>query len=285
MRSSFVIDISNKLINENLWHVLFIGVNLRMEAPLLYLQFKKLYNKGFLQLYQSHSSFKVDNMNQNQFGVTMKSLLKLFEGRSDKTRLFVNKYLFYKYLILINLEVSYSPLFSQLFILFDKFFSFLDFLYKQSGFCIVSEDNTKSESSAKNMFYGVIQRYVGNISITEIGFSLIFNQNLMKGHTLNFFYDITVDSQFCISEQVSAKEFNVNSILFNSTVSELTLLKNQMSLIIPFKGPLEEDQSFLDIFLHNKISKKIIPENTLRKNLEEIFTALSLFSLHVLENN
>lgn len=261
-----------------------------MEAPLLYLQFKKLYNKGFIHVYQSNSSFKVDdNTNKNQFGVTVKSLFKLFEGRSDKTRLFVNKFLFYKYFILINLEVSYSSLFPQLFVLFNRFFSFLDLLYKQAGLVLVSEMVQKSESFVKNMLYGVVQRYVGNISITEIGLSLIYNKIQLKSffncnkNALNFFYDITVHSQSRISEQVEIEESCSNSILFNSSITDLSLLKNQVLLVIPFKGPLEEEQSFLDVFLHNKISKKIIPENTLRKNLEEIFTALFLYSTYMLD--
>jgi len=291
MRSSFVIDLPMQIINDNLWHVLLLGVNLRMEAPLLYLQFKKLYNKGFLNLYQSNSSFSVDFVNDNQLGITMKSLIKLFEGRSDKARLFINKFLFYKYLILINLEVSYSPLFSKLVILFERFFNFVEFLYKQAGLISFLPKDQTQETLAKNTFYGVIQRYVGNISITEIGLSLVYNQMLYNSYfsnkqgVLNFFYDTTIDTQLRIYKNLTYHNIKPNSILFNSSISDLMPLKDQMMLVIPFKGLYEEDQSFLDIFLHKKISKKILPENILRKNLEEIFTALVLYTTHLVENN
>lgn len=262
LRSSFVIDLPLQIINDNFWHVLLLGVNLRMEAPLLYLQFKKLYNKGFLNLYQSNSSFNVDFVNDKQLGITMKNLIKLFEGRSDKARLLINKFLFYKYLVLINLEVSYSPLFSQLQILFERFFNFIEFLYKQAGLVSAISGDQIQDVSAKNTFYGVIQRYVGNISITEIGISLVYNQMLYDSYFLNkrgvlhFFYDATIDTQLRIYKNSTNYNLKPNSILFNSSISDLTPLKDQMMLIIPFKGLYEEDQSFLDIFLCKKYLKR-----------------------------
>ena len=106
-----------------------------------------------------------------------------------------------------------------------------------------------------------------------------------KQGVLNFFYDTTIDTQLRIYKNLTYHNIKPNSILFNSSISDLTPLKDQMMLVIPFKGLYEEDQSFLDIFLHKKISKKILPENILRKNLEEIFTALVLYSTHLVANN
>jgi len=128
-----------------------MGVNLRMEAPLLFLQMKKMYNKGFIEIYHSASSFMMHPETNVQLGVSSKNVFKLFEGRSNKVRLLVNGFLYYRYLILINFELSYSHCFSLLLSLFERFFQMIDVLHKYLSFNALVDIGHTYEISTKNI--------------------------------------------------------------------------------------------------------------------------------------
>ena len=56
-RRTFVFDFPLELFDMNLWQVFLLNLNLRMEAPLMFLHFKKLKNKGFLNVFSCGSNF------------------------------------------------------------------------------------------------------------------------------------------------------------------------------------------------------------------------------------
>lgn len=132
---------------------------------------------------------------------------------------------------------------------------------------------------------------MGNISLNEIGLGLNyynFLNNIIsskKKTYLNFFFDVTTHTQEHQIRRRYDTSLQQQSILFNSSISDISSLADNIELVVPVKGVYEEEQSFLDAFLSHKTSRKIIPENNQHKNLQEVFRALHLYLNNVLREH
>ena len=152
----------------------------------MFLHFKKLKNKGFLNDFSCGSNFLNLDGRDIQVGVSSNLFLKFLEGRSSNLRLFLRHVLFHNILVMTNLEVVLRGKFKQLQLLVEYFFFLLETqIYKRS---IMEASNSMVFCNKLNYTFTVLQRYSGLISYSEIGFFRTVSDvsDLFPG--LNFFF-------------------------------------------------------------------------------------------------
>lgn len=259
-----------------------------MEAPLIFLHFKKLKTKGFLNIFCSGSNFlNKENTYDVQNDISLHTFLKVLEGRSYNVRLFLKRLLFIKILIMTNIEMTFTPYFKYFVVLFDNFF----FLIDKKLTLPVNHINVSHINSfvpflnGSSCAFTVLQRYTGLISCSEIGlfknqFSKTLqisskNNNKKKSNNLNIFFDTSfiAHKQFSFRNQLDGC-FNV---LFNATTLDISNLNGFFNLLLPVKTSYEVETTYIDVFLKKKTSEIILSVESTRKELKNVILALSVF--------
>ena len=249
-----------------------------MEAPLMFLHFKKLKNKGFLNVFSCGSNFLNLDGRDIQVGVSSNLFLKFLEGRSSNLRLFLRHVLFHNILVMTNLEVVLRGKFKQLQLLVEYFFFLLETqIYKRS---IMEASNSMVFCNKLNYTFTVLQRYSGLISYSEIGFFRTVSDvsDLFPG--LNFFFDISFVTNVRYSNLDVKKDFNV---LLNATTFDVSSLDGFFNLLLPVRHIYEVEGSYLDVFLKKKKSSMILSVESTRKDLKDVLLAFNLFAKKVLK--
>jgi len=246
-----------------------------MEAPLLFLQLKKASSKGFIDYLTINSTFLLPNGFCYQNNISFKKMFQLFEFRSEISRFFLKKMLFYKFLIFINFEFSNSYFFSEISLLLKKFFSVF-FINTSCSFALYQNNRSFINSSnIHNIFYCIIQRYIGFISYSELSlFSPIYYDFKAKNNSkLNMFFDVSTLTLV----KTNSITGNTENILFNTMAFDLSSAKYIFSLIFPIKHSYEQEVSFFDCFLRFKKTTAFLSPNTTRKSINSVFSVLSIF--------
>lgn len=258
-----------------------LGINLRMESPLLFLHIKRLVAKDRVYLISTLNT-NILQKNINNLSLTLNGLVAFLEGRSAYNRILLKKMLFHKFLFLVNMEFSTTKAFKDLSLVFVKIFS---------KYCIISmkSNNLFKLNSVKDMTIyptfstSVLQRYVGNISLSEMGLYNIKQNAFNKGNCfkgLNVYID-TINTEF-----YKGKLANNNSNILLTQSRFVTKLLNEpelfskFSLILPFKSLYtEEGQQFFDLFMNQKAIVNVKPSVLNEKSFSDILTTLSTFMM------
>jgi len=166
-RKMFVFDLPLELFNSHLWQIFLLNVNLRMEAPLLFLQVKKLFSKGILNFFTMGSCFLKNRHSNIQVGVSVNSFIKFLEGRSVNTRLVFKRLLFYKFLVLANVDLLHNGFMKILNLVLQRFFANLD---NSLAINVKYSNNFNSVvfSKSTDYIFSIVQRYSGYISSGEL---------------------------------------------------------------------------------------------------------------------
>lgn len=275
-RSFFTIDISLDFLDNGLWVLLLLGVNLRMESPLLFLHIKRLVAKNRIFLI-STLNINVLQKNIYNLSLTFNGLVSFLEGRSVYNRILLKKLFSHRFLFLTNLEFSVSVAFKNLLMILTNIFSKYYMYNIKLKSLVKSPRNLAFSSPAFSI--SVLQRYVGNISLSEMGFhgeckGAFEVCNAFQG--LSLYIDDTGSHGY---DSVKAR----SNILFMQSRFITKLFNNKslvsnFSLILPFKSLyVEDNQSFFDIFLKQKLIANIKPAVLNEKSLSEILQTFSTF--------
>lgn len=276
-RNFFTIDLSLDYLDNGLWILLLLGVNLRMESPLLFLHIKRLAYKGRLQIITA-LNINLIQENINNLSLTLNDLISFLEGRSKYNRILLKKLVFHRFLVLANQEISTSTNFKPMLLILKQIFSRYRSLFNKTIFL----------PSLNNSFFfsiSILQRYVGNISLSEMGlYGLKSNvyENSCKKPNVN---KLTLSLDVIENENVKYcnRNNNTSNILFIQTTNINQILRQshsnfRYSLVLPFK-PLyvEENEIFFDIFLKQKSIVNVKPTNLNEKSFSDLLRTFSTF--------
>lgn len=274
-RCLFAFDMPLDLFDKNLWQVFLVNVNLRMEAPILYLQLKKLQAKGAVSFFTIGSGFfRKDNINI-QNGISLNSFIKLLECRSSMVRLFLKHAAFYKFLILMNLELVHNNI--------KGIFNFFRLLIEGDINNVFKLNSKVFFNDESNIIFSVLQRYVGHISYAELALSnsssLVLNDivNSNLNSSTNIFFDTSAGTNVKLKHCLKETNNLSNNVLFNSSNFDISSFNGFFNLILPVKGFYDTEGVYMDVFLKKKKSSLIVPAMTTHKNLVEVLTALSIY--------
>jgi len=246
-----------------------------MEAPILYLQLKKLQAKGAVSFFTIGSGFfRKDNINI-QNGISLNSFIKLLECRSSMVRLFLKHAAFYKFLILMNLELVHNNI--------KGIFNFFRLLIEGDINNVFKLNSKVFFNDESNIIFSVLQRYVGHISYAELALSnsssLVLNDivNSNLNSSTNIFFDTSAGTNVKLKHCLKETNNLSNNVLFNSSNFDISSFNGFFNLILPVKGFYDTEGVYMDVFLKKKKSSLIVPAMTTHKNLVEVLTALSIY--------
>lgn len=263
-----------------MWVLVFLGVNLRMEAPLLFLHLKRLYSLGRIVVLSALQTVFFEKK-VNNVGLTLNKFIAFLEGRTVYNRMVVKKLFFYKFLFLINVEHSTMSFFQPLKAVFSKIFKELEFglsnnFFANSGLIL----NTIIGKQTSTLSFGVLQRYVGNISVNE--FALISMSSSYKFFS-NFKSRLNLYIDTVCPTTVVKSNTNVDSNILlaqSSYINEIFQNPNflSFSLIMPFKSVyINTEEVFFDLFMREKSVVNIKPASLNERSFEAILDTFSLY--------
>jgi hypothetical protein len=130
-----------------------------------------------------------------------------------------------------------------------------------------------------SLSFGVLQRYVGNISAGEFAFvSRSTPYDLTLSHKGPSVLNVCVDVAESAQSVIGSTDLNIlfaQSAYINEIFKRTT---SSFSLIIPYKSIyVNEEESFFDAFLRQKSVINVKPASLDEKSLEEIFNTFSLY--------
>jgi hypothetical protein len=161
--------------------LLNIGLNIRLENPLLNLQLKNLVSNNKLKVYSLGSNY-YNSYNIHSIGVNFSSYLKMIEGKSSLNQILFE--VFDRFFVLVNQKITFSNLFKFSFMFLNNFVKFSNIKLSNNFF--------------ENSFISVLPRSVGFISSSELGFSHSENAYLNYKHkNLNYYlgFDDVVENK------------------------------------------------------------------------------------------
>lgn len=259
-----------------------LGVNLRMESPLLFLHLKRLASKNRVY-FMSALNVNLLNKDINNISLTFNKFLSFLEGRSIYNRVLLKKVAFHKFLFLINTELAQSVLCKPLLLFFSEIFS----RYKvnlHSIPSVVSKKIQQTSQQYRSFTFSVLQRYVGNISLAEMGLykTSLHSSFLQNISTRQSGLNLYIDDLISIDQQKHNSSNDIN-VLFTQTIYinqmfNNSALSSNYSLILPFKSQyVEDNEYFFDIFMQQKALVSVKPNTLNEKSFSEIFKSLSTF--------
>lgn len=266
-RSNFSLQFTEKTLASNLWLLLNIGLNLRLEAPLLFLQIARLIKFKQIKLL-TFNALNYNNIykQQNQIGVSVCNLLQFIEGRLKLSRFFFKYFIFYKCLVFLpeSLNVSFTPM--------SLIFNVLS-IFKENLYSIYSKKIYFFNKVMISDFFiiSVIQKNTSNLSLYEIGLPYLFQNKLSKAFPSNqliLAYDTSLFFSTKIFKKLKQSGSEVYSILFSMNSYESSLLE-KFNLIIPLANIYQINESFLNLYLNIYKTQKV--------NVNKTYDVLNIF--------
>ena len=243
--------------------LLTIGLNIRLENPLLNLQLKNLVSSNKIKVYSLGSNY-YNSYNINSIGVSFSSYLKMIEGK-----FILNQSLFESFdsfFILINQRLNFSNLFKFSFIFLSNFIKFSNIKILNNLF--------------ENDFISVLPRSIGFISTSEEGFSHLENINLSYNNnkSLNYYlgFDDFIENKQSGNEWSCYQGQHGGDFLSKINLVLPTLLfLEKNSQFLNFKGELQKTNLVLVGF--NDLFDDVILFNSLITLFNEKFYYLNSF--------
>lgn len=222
---------------ENLVNVLLIGVNPRLEVPLLNARLRKNYLNNFnfkvfsIGLGLSYLTYPVINL-----GSSIKTLLLFLEGKLFSKKFYLNDFFLSNYLNkknLLNLNIFFGTSF------LDHFN--LSFLY--SYFLKLTNN------------IGLINRFMGRMTFSELNLTSNFEKLNFFKKSFNFFCNVDLDLFFFNNKLLDS--FNIYQGIFYHS-----FLSFYFDLILPVTNYLEDYLSYLNLEGRIRSTNKIVSCNS-----------------------
>lgn len=235
-RQNYILNLTN-LDWENLKVLILIGINIRLESPLLFIKINK-YRKN-LTIFYFGSSLKVDKFVQH-LGLGFSNLIKFFEGKHYLSNFLLN-------------TLKFDSKYFAHFLIGNNILKRADF-----GNFLNSLEFFKSFSNL-NLDYGVVLPFVGRISGSELGIlplnnSKFFINNLKnKNNTyekfsklnLSLYYNLFLNSFDDYENFLSTKLNNFFSVYIGSHLDDK--YDTYFNVVLPSLSFLEKASSYVNI--------------------------------------
>lgn len=260
--------------------ILIIGLNLRLESPLLNIFFKDLVNKNLLKIYNIGSAYNYNYYNYN-FGNNPLEIYKFFEGKSFLNNIFKNSN--EKNLILIgNSFLNRNDFFTNI---FDNFF----YLNKKNFIVkLLNIYNTNNIINELNLLNNISK--FSDISLSEKKQLNLEKNNLLYLMNTDSIFFNKINAYFIIYQ--GHHNFKLNNLFFKTEKNNFLILPTltffeKSGIFLNFLGVFQKTKLILTppLFVRNdwkilNIFYNIFTNKVLYKNLSELrFNAFKNYNI------